>query len=195
MNGLLIEYAKQLREMLDLRNVAEVYGLIFDRKGFTRCPFHSEKTASFSIKEKWGHCFGCGENADAVKLTQQLFGIRFSDAIIKLNSDFNCGIPIDRKPTLREQREMQRKNKERMAAQRAEQERKEEWEAEYWRRWDRWITYDKNKRLYAPMNPDEPLHPLYVEALHNIGYASYLIDCLPPLQDYTILKKRGDDFG
>lgn len=150
------------------------------------CPIHNGTHYNFWFNNAAYCCFVCGAKGDVISLAQDIFGISFKEAIKKLNVDFNLNLPFDRKPTLREQRELQRKHKERLAEQRAEQARKEAWEAEYWRRWDRWITYDQSKRLYAPKAPDEPLHPLYVEAVTHIDYAAYLIDCLPPLQDYTL---------
>lgn len=157
------------------------------------CPVHGGTNYNLGFTDRLYHCFVCGSGGDVISFTQHVFGLDFPAALDKLNTDFGCGAILDRRPTLREQRELQRKHKERLAAQRAEQERKEAWEAEYWRRWDAWITYDQNKHLYAPKTPDEPLHPLYVEAVTNIDYAAYLIDCLPPLQDYTLHEKRGDE--
>ena len=157
------------------------------------CPIHNGKNANFWFNDEYFYCHVCKASGDIFSFVQQLFDISFPAALDKLNTDFGCGAILDRRPTLREQRELQRKHKERLAAQRAEQERKEAWEAEYRRRWDAWITYDQNKRLYAPKAPDEPLHPLYVEAVTNIDYAAHLIDCLPTLQDYTLHEKRGDE--
>ena len=189
-----INYAALIRQSLNMGEVAQYYGLQFNRAGFSPCPFHAEKTPSFKVQDsQYAHCFGCGWNGDVIKFVMELLGLSFRAACERLNDDFRLGYPLTRKPTLREQRELQRKHKERLAAQRAEQERREAWEAEYWRRWDAWITYDQNKHLYAPKTPDEPLHPLYVEAVTNIDYAAYLIDCLPPLQDYTLHEKRGDE--
>lgn len=187
MNDLLSYYAEQVREALNLRDVATAYGIEFDRNGFACCPFHSEKTASFKIQNsKYGHCFGCGQNADVFMLTENLFGLNFINALKKLNEDFNLGLPIDRKPNMREQREMQRRYAERMKAQRAEHERKEAWETEYWRRMDEFIRLDRNKTLYAPKAFTEELHPLFVEALHKIDHAQYLLNSYPPIQDFTL---------
>ena len=163
------------------------------RHGRIPCPVHHGESYNLIFTYKLYHCFVCGSGGDVIHFVQHVFGIPFLAALDKLNTDFGCGAILDRRPTLREQRELQRKHKERLAAQRAEQERKEAWEAEYWRRWDAWITYDQNKRLYAPKAPDEPLHPLYVEAVTNIDHAAHLIDCLPPLRDYTLHEKRGDE--
>lgn len=51
-----------------------------------KCPFHDERTASFSIKKSnntW-HCFGCGKGGDSISLIMALDGISFRDAIMQL---------------------------------------------------------------------------------------------------------------
>ena len=47
-----------------------------------RCPFHEDKTPSFSVSEDKGifHCFGCGAKADVYDFTMQLEGIGFREA-------------------------------------------------------------------------------------------------------------------
>ncbi len=51
------------------------------------CPFHNEKTPSFYLYANSDsfHCFGCQEHGDVIKLTMQLHGVCFSDAIKLLN--------------------------------------------------------------------------------------------------------------
>lgn len=47
------------------------------------CPFHSEKTPSFSVdpeKQRW-KCFGCGENGDAIDFVRKLKGLSFREAV------------------------------------------------------------------------------------------------------------------
>ena len=38
------------------------------------CPFHDEKTPSFTVRETVGayHCFGCGEGGDVISFVQKL---------------------------------------------------------------------------------------------------------------------------
>ena len=46
------------------------------------CPFHSEKTPSFTVSEKkqFYHCFGCGANGDVIKFVETYQGVEFIDA-------------------------------------------------------------------------------------------------------------------
>lgn len=47
-----------------------------------RCPFHADKTPSFSVSEEKGlfHCFGCGESGDVFDFIGKLEGIGFREA-------------------------------------------------------------------------------------------------------------------
>lgn len=50
------------------------------------CPFHNEKTPSFSVNEDKGfyHCFGCGEHGDIISFTMKSQNINFIEAIKEL---------------------------------------------------------------------------------------------------------------
>ena len=50
------------------------------------CPFHNEKTPSFSVSEDKGfyHCFGCGEHGDIISFTMKSENIDFKTAIKEL---------------------------------------------------------------------------------------------------------------
>jgi CHC2-type zinc finger protein len=69
------------------------------------CPFHQEKTASFSISEEKGlfHCFGCGESGDVIDFVRKHDRITFAEAAKSLGIDFRR-VPQGRKPDLIRQR-------------------------------------------------------------------------------------------
>jgi len=50
------------------------------------CPFHAEKTPSFSLDPAKGlwHCFGCGEGGDTIRLVEKLENLTFVEAIERL---------------------------------------------------------------------------------------------------------------
>ncbi len=50
------------------------------------CPFHAEKTPSFSISPSKGvyYCFGCGAGGDAVRFLQTIEGLTFQEAVERL---------------------------------------------------------------------------------------------------------------
>jgi DNA primase len=60
------------------------------------CPFHNEKTPSFTVNDKKGfyHCFGCGEHGDAVGFIMKTDGLSFPEAVEKLANE--VGLPVPR---------------------------------------------------------------------------------------------------
>ncbi len=64
------------------------------------CPFHTEKTPSFSVyvdKQRY-KCFGCGESGDVVKFIQEIQGLTFWESL-KFLAEQN-GIPVPRRSDL-----------------------------------------------------------------------------------------------
>ncbi len=59
------------------------------------CPFHSEKTPSFSVNQDRGffHCFGCKESGDVISFMMKYHSLSFLDALKELAQRY--GIAID----------------------------------------------------------------------------------------------------
>ena len=59
------------------------------------CPFHNEKTPSFSVSEDKGfyHCFGCGEHGDIISFTMKSENIDFRTAIKELADMAGLKVP------------------------------------------------------------------------------------------------------
>lgn len=62
---------------------------------FACCPFHKEKSASFSINSvnQFFHCFGCGESGDVVTFVMKYNGLDFIDAVKLLAHNAGVYIP------------------------------------------------------------------------------------------------------
>ena len=60
------------------------------------CPFHKEKTPSFSVDPEQGlfYCFGCGAGGDAIKLYQEQSGDDFPAAIEALARRYGIPLPV-----------------------------------------------------------------------------------------------------
>jgi len=58
------------------------------------CPFHQEKTASFTVNPERGifHCFGCGESGNAISFLMRHENLTFPEAVRVLGAE--CGIEI-----------------------------------------------------------------------------------------------------
>ncbi len=59
------------------------------------CPFHNEKTPSFTINESKGfyHCFGCGAHGDIIKFEMDANGLPFIEAVKKLADKVGMQLP------------------------------------------------------------------------------------------------------
>ncbi|HET9197890.1 MAG TPA: DNA primase [Solirubrobacterales bacterium] len=60
------------------------------------CPFHDERTPSFSVEpqEKLYHCFGCGVGGDVIKFVEEKDGLGFAEAVELLADRY--GVEIER---------------------------------------------------------------------------------------------------
>ena len=72
------------------------------------CPFHNEKTPSFTVNEEKGffHCFGCGAHGDVIGFVMRDEGLAFPEAVERLAGDAGLALPA-RDPRV-EAREKQR---------------------------------------------------------------------------------------
>src|SRR5918996_4498772 len=71
------------------------------------CPFHDERTPSFSVNatEKVYHCFGCGVGGDVITFVEEKEGLPFADAVEALADRY--GVEVEREeedPRAEEQR-------------------------------------------------------------------------------------------
>lgn len=90
-------FIDEIKNKIDIVNVIGK-DVKLKRKGgnyWGNCPFHSEKTPSFSVNEEgqFYHCFGCGAGGDVIKFTQEYYKLDFNEAITKLCTENGIEIP------------------------------------------------------------------------------------------------------
>lgn len=80
-----------IQDILGKTDIVELIGetVALSRKGksyFGLCPFHSEKTPSFSVEpeRKFYHCFSCGETGDAIAFLQKTRNLSFVESVEEL---------------------------------------------------------------------------------------------------------------
>ncbi|MEK9656932.1 MAG: DNA primase [bacterium] len=78
------------------------------------CPFHSEKTPSFTVSNNKGfwHCFGCHESGDLISFVMKIDQLTFIEAIKELANKANIPIiEIEENPHLKKEREEKERQK------------------------------------------------------------------------------------
>ena len=65
------------------------------RESIGLCPFHKEKTPSFTVNEDKGffHCFGCGAHGDVIGFVMRDEGLSFPEAVERLAADAGLALP------------------------------------------------------------------------------------------------------
>lgn len=95
---------------LDIEEVLKSWGLEFRRRGstmFASCPFHSEKTPSFSItpgRNLW-YCHSCHRGGDGIRFYMEREGMDFLQAVEAIAKANNLHIEYTREEQTDEQRE------------------------------------------------------------------------------------------
>ena len=63
------------------------------------CPFHEEKTPSFTVSQQkqFYHCFGCGVHGSALSFLMEQQGLGFIDAVEDLAARVGMTVPRDQR--------------------------------------------------------------------------------------------------
>jgi DNA primase len=99
-----------IQELLSRVDIAELVGRHVQlKKGGANllglCPFHAEKSPSFTVSpsKQFYHCFGCGASGDAIRFLTEFSGMTFIDAVKDLAQQTGLTVPDDdRSPVDRE---------------------------------------------------------------------------------------------
>ncbi len=75
------------------------------------CPFHEERTPSFSVDagEKLYHCFGCGVGGDTIKFVEEKEGLGFAEAVELLADRYGIELQREREDPRAEAKRQQRR--------------------------------------------------------------------------------------
>ncbi len=91
------ELISQIKDRLDIVEVVSEQVILKKNGGhyWGLCPFHKEKTPSFSVNPSLGiyKCFGCGEGGDALSFIMKTKNIEFMDLIKELAEKYGLEMP------------------------------------------------------------------------------------------------------
>jgi DNA primase len=96
-----MEIVDQVRQAASIVEIASQYTTLRQRgrKHVGLCPFHAEKTPSFTVDLEKGlfHCFGCGIGGDVFSLVMEKENLSFPEALKALADRYHIAIPDQRK--------------------------------------------------------------------------------------------------
>jgi len=108
-----------IQELLARVDVVDVVGRYVQlRKGGINllglCPFHNEKSPSFTVSpsKQFYHCFGCGAHGSAITFLMNHTGASFPDAVQSLASGIGMQVPQSQASAASRQRAAQRKDEQ-----------------------------------------------------------------------------------
>ncbi|MES2980433.1 MAG: DNA primase [Pseudomonadota bacterium] len=91
-----------IQELLARTDVVDIVGRYVQlKKGGANfmglCPFHGEKSPSFSVSpsKQFYHCFGCGKNGNAIGFLMDHAGMTFVEAVHDLAQQYGLQVPED----------------------------------------------------------------------------------------------------
>jgi DNA primase len=94
--------ASFIQELLARADVVDIVGRYVQlKKGGANfmglCPFHGEKSPSFSVSpaKQFYHCFGCGKNGNAISFLMDHGGMTFIEAVKDLAQQYGLQVPED----------------------------------------------------------------------------------------------------
>jgi DNA primase len=161
------QLAEAIKYNVDALTVAQSYGFQPNNAGFICCPFHNEKTPSLKLYKgtKGFSCYGCGTYGSVIDFVEKLFNLSFVEACRKINCDFNLCLPLDREPTLREQK----KAREAIRARKEKAKTIEETECKYWSAMQTYVDAQRIIDELAPNDYDDDFPEDWTNAIKNIA--------------------------
>ncbi|WP_373974942.1 DNA primase [Chitinibacter sp. SCUT-21] len=102
------DFIQDLLNRVDIVDVVERY-LPLKKAGqnyMACCPFHKEKSPSFTVSQtkQFYHCFGCGAHGSALSFVMEHQALSFPDAVRQLAESVGMQVPVEDKPQTEEQK-------------------------------------------------------------------------------------------
>ena len=103
-------FLQELTARNEITDVVSQYVKLTKRSGtnqFGLCPFHSEKTPSFSVspEKQIYHCFGCGKGGGVINFIMEIENLSYPDAVRFLAKRVHLEVPEDASDENRHRRE------------------------------------------------------------------------------------------
>lgn len=148
----------EIKQTYSMMDIVGRYGIVPNSRGFIQCPFHQgDRTPSLKVYDRDFHCHACGANGDIFTFVQMMEDVDFKEAFQRLGGtygepSFSSRLAVYRS---RKQREMARKERERMEDR-------------------RWLNCMLISIYRAYMERSEPLSDTWTECYNRLQYQLYL---------------------
>lgn len=173
------EYAVAIKQSLTMGDILRSYVPAEPRKNRIPCPIHNGADYNFSFNDNGYHCFVCGASGDVIGFVQQYFNMSFSEAVNKLNDDFNLNLPINSGNSHYEQ--AQRKQIKIQSAFRAlnsaiKKQAAERLDNEYWVQFRVYKIFCEEVERHKPKSPETEPTEEFLHALKCRTAAEHKLD-------------------
>jgi len=92
------QFLDELRQRISLVSVIsrKVRLVRRGRESTGLCPFHNEKSPSFTVSDEKGffHCFGCGAHGDVIGFLMRSEGLSFPESVERLAREAGLALPV-----------------------------------------------------------------------------------------------------
>ncbi len=79
----------EIKQSCSMKEVIGNYGLVPNRAGFVRCPFHQgDRSPSMKIYRDSFYCFGCGAGGDVFDFVSRMDNLSFKEAYLNLGGEY-----------------------------------------------------------------------------------------------------------
>ncbi len=79
----------EIKQTYSMKEILNRYGLVPNRSGFIKCPFHiGDHSPSMKIYKDSFYCFGCGENGDIFSFVEKMDNLTFKEAYLSLGGEY-----------------------------------------------------------------------------------------------------------
>lgn len=128
----------------------------------------------FAVNRSVYHCFVCGDAGNVIQFVQKILNCDFREAISAINSRYHLWDEGDVSGLSEKQQKALQANAEKR---RQARRRREYFEKQQTAARDELERLTANMEIYAPKNPEDDLHPLFVEACRKIAMQEYFEMC------------------
>ena len=151
----------EIKARLSCRDLLTMHGIHINNKGRCCCCFHDDSRPSMAVYGTAYHCFACQAHGDVIDLAAQLYGVDTPEAIRITAELAGIAAVSDAKEYAERARIARMKATEHSRTIEALNATHDKLLAEF-------VRLERNKTEYAPRSSDEPLHPLFRDALCRI---------------------------